>query len=431
MFDSTQHLQAFLSASSPTPHAIRGVSAALVALTALANLTSNRTAILALLRLRLSPRFKLATPSRNGFALAFFIGIFRYLQRSVSSRVKSKSDEKEPAHTRNVALPTGVVPAAAVAAAICTLWMAPSSRPAVLSLLSTNAASNLFNDFLTTHPDLSFLKPLELLVFMAGGGWIFSAGFFYPESYERSHMKQILRNVVLKQDVANELQEMYQRGLNPNPCHIRHMGLSCGQYARSDFLLRVVMMALRLYTPVHLTTWILAQRHQKVRSKPAVTQFKGFLSKLARSSAYSIGYVYLGWAMCCLLGKVGDRSLFSRKLQFFLSGAMPSLAIFAESPGRRRSIGLILVSYALVSAGNVATRKVPLLQPGVSSVRGLLEAGCVAAAVSVIIPGFLKDNHLFRRMLLGDVEARAYQEALNQSKAEPAGDEVPTAKPTN
>ncbi|KAF4140266.1 hypothetical protein GN958_ATG10533 [Phytophthora infestans] len=408
MFDSTQHLQAFLTASSPTPHAIRGVSAALVALTALTNLTSNRTAILALFRLRLSPRFKLVTPSRNSFALALFIGIFRYLQRSASARVQCESNENVPDLTRNVTMPTGVVPAGAVAAAICTLWMAPTSRPPVLSLLSTNAASQLFNDFLVKYPDLNFLKSLELLVFMTGGGWIFSAGFFYPESYERSHMTQILKSVVLKQDVAHELQELYRKCLNPNPCNIRHKGLSCGQYARSDFLLRVVIMAWRLYAPVHLTTWILSQRHAKVRSRPAVTQLKGFLKKMTRSSAYSIGYVYLGWAMCCLLGKVGDQSLTLRKLQFFLSGAIPSLAIFAESPGRRRSIGLILVSYALVSAGNVATRKIPLLQPGVSSVRGFLEAGCIATAVSVLLPGFLKDNHLIRRMLLGDVEARRF-----------------------
>ncbi|KAG2763598.1 hypothetical protein PC129_g15708 [Phytophthora cactorum] len=428
MFDSTQHLQALLSASSPTPHAIRGVSAALAALTAIANLTNNRKAILSLLRLRLSPRFELATPSRNSFALALFIGIFRYLQRSASLQIKCKLGKMVPNPTRNVALPTGVVPAAAVAAGICTLWMAPTSRPAVLSLLSTNAALTLFKDFLAKYSDLNFLKPLELLVFMAAGGWIFSAGFFNPESYERSHMKQILKSVVLKQNVAIQLQEMYRTGLlNPNPCHIRHEGLSCGQYARSDFLLRVVGTSLRLYVPVHLTTWILAQRHQKIRPKPAATQVQGFLRKLTRSSAYSIGYVYLGWTLCCLLGKLGDRSLFSRKLQFFLSGAIPSLAIFAESPGRRRSIGLILISYALVSAGNVATRKVLLLQPGVSSVRGLLEAGCVAAAVSVILPGLLEDNHLIRRMLLGDVEARAFQDVLKQAKADSACDTKPVA----
>ncbi|KAG3188842.1 hypothetical protein PC128_g12034 [Phytophthora cactorum] len=361
MFDSTQHLQALLSASSPTPHAIRGVSAALAALTAIANLTNNRKAILSLLRLRLSPRFELATPSRNSFALALFIGIFRYLQRSASLQIKCKLGKMVPNPTRNVALPTGVVPAAAVAAGICTLWMAPTSRPAVLSLLSTNAALTLFKDFLAKYPDLNFLKPLELLVFMAAGGWIFSAGFFYPESYERSHMKQILKSVVLKQNVAIQLQEIALDNVDLGPAS--------------------------------------SKNPPETSSDPS--------TRISEEAD----------ALVCILNW----------LQFFLSGAIPSLAIFAESPGRRRSIGLILISYALVSAGNVATRKVLLLQPGVSSVRGLLEAGCVAAAVSVILPGLLEDNHLIRRMLLGDVEARAFQDVLKQAKADSACDTKPVA----
>ncbi|EEY68729.1 uncharacterized protein PITG_19104 [Phytophthora infestans T30-4] len=213
--------------------------------------------------------------------------------------------------------------------------MAPTSRPPVLSLLSTNAASQLFNDFLVKYPDLNFLKSLELLVFMTGGGWIFSAGFFYPESYERSHMTQILKSVVLKQDVAHELQELYRKCLNPNPCNIRHKGLSCGQYARSDFLLRVVIMAWRLYAPVHLTTWILSQRHAKVRLRPAVTQLKGFLKKMTRSSAFSIG------------------------------------------------------------AGNVATRKIPLLQPGVSSI-----------AVSIILMYAVQPTELELKPLKSTVKAK-------------------------
>ncbi|POM57572.1 Hypothetical protein PHPALM_37894, partial [Phytophthora palmivora] len=297
MFDSAQLVEAFRSANSPIPHAIRGISATLVALTALANVTGNRTAILALLRLRHSPNLTFATPSRTGFAIA----------RSASIRAKRELDNKIEAASeppRDGLLPIGVVPAAAVASVMGTLWMAPESRPAVLSLLSTNAASKLFNDFLAKYPDFCFLQPLELLVFMSAGGWIFSSGFFYPESYEHSHMKQILKSVVLKQHVANELQEKYRQGLNPNPCHIRHAGLSCGEFARSDFFLRVVKTSLRLYAPVHLTTWILAQRYSKVRSKSAITQLKGFAIKLTRSSSYSIGYVYLGWMLCCLLGKI-------------------------------------------------------------------------------------------------------------------------------
>ncbi|KAG7385891.1 hypothetical protein PHYPSEUDO_000953 [Phytophthora pseudosyringae] len=426
MFDASQQLRAVLTASSPAPHAIRGVSAALAALTALANLTRNRAAVLALLRLRLWPHVKLAPPSRNGLALAVFIGVFRYLQRSASIRAKRKPESTVKAC--DALVPSGVVPAAAVAAATSTLCMAPESRPAVLSLLSTTAASKLFTGFVAEHPDLRFLQWLELLAFMAADGWIFASGFFYPESYERSHMKQILKCIVMKESASKKLQEAYRQGLNPSPCHTRHEGLSCGQHACGDFLLRVATTSFLMYALVHLTSWVLAQRSRKVRSKPVVAQLKSLAGRLTRSCAYGTGYVYLGWSLCCLLGKLGDRSHSYRKLQLFLSGAIPSLAIFAESPGRRRSIGIILTSYALVSAGNVATRKVPLLQPGGSSVRGFLEAGCVAAAVSAIVSGFLQDNHLLRRMLLGDVEARAFQDALKQTMLNSSCDESTTTE---
>lgn len=62
------------SATSPKVHAFRGISAALVALTALANLTGNRQAFLALLRRGDLSRLKLASPSRNGLAFVVFIG---------------------------------------------------------------------------------------------------------------------------------------------------------------------------------------------------------------------------------------------------------------------------------------------------------------------------------------------------------------------
>ncbi|KAE9024934.1 hypothetical protein PF011_g3273 [Phytophthora fragariae] len=408
MLASSQYLRALLSAPSPAPHAVRGFSVALAVSIAIANVTGNRKALLALLQRGDPSNLRIETPSRTGLALAVFIGIFRYCQRSTSVQAKSQGGDQNKAATKfpDASLPSGIVQASALAAALSTLCIAPENRPALVSLLSTNAASKLFHDFMTKNPDLAFLKPLELLVFMAAGGWIFSSGFFYPESYERSHMKTILKSVVLKQHVASELQEKYRQGLNPHPCHFRHKGLSCAQFARSDFLLRVVATSLRLYVPVHLTTWLLAQRHRHVRSKPASVQLKNFATKLMRSSAYAIGYVYLGWVLCCLLGKLGDRSQPLRKFQFFLSGAIPSLAILAESPGRRRSIGLILTSYALVSAGSVATRTFQFQRPDATYVRGLLESGCVAAAVSVVVSSTLKSSYVFRRVLLGDMEAR-------------------------
>lgn len=52
------------------------------------------------------------------------VGIFRYLQRSALIRVKNEPDSKVP---ESPLLPTGVVPAAAMASAISTLCMAPES----------------------------------------------------------------------------------------------------------------------------------------------------------------------------------------------------------------------------------------------------------------------------------------------------------------
>ncbi|KAL4099955.1 hypothetical protein PRIC1_007752 [Phytophthora ramorum] len=255
---------------------------------------------------------------------------------------------------------------------------------------------------MATHPHLRVLQPLELLAFMAAVGWIYYSGFFHPESYQRSHMRLILKYVLLTQDMASGLQDQYRIGRNANPCAMRHTGLSCGQFARSDFLQRVTREAFRLYLPVHLSAWLFAQRHAKVRAKPVAARVGRFGAKLLRSTAYFTTFVYAGW--------------------FFLGGALPSLAIFIESPSRRQPIGLILTSYALVSMGNVAFRRIAWLQPGASPARGLLEAACVAAAVAATISGSLESNHLARRVLLGDVEARALQDELRRRKEAEAAD---------
>ncbi|RLN59239.1 hypothetical protein BBJ29_003736 [Phytophthora kernoviae] len=331
---------------------------------------------------------KLVKPSRNIAALALFIGVFRYLQRAVSLRTKQRQiGDVDKGKTPPI---PGVVMASAVASGLGTLCLAPKIRPALVSLLSTNAASQIFREFMAKNPDLHVLKPIELLVFMTAVGWIYYSGFFHPESYQRSHMRLILKYVLLTQPMASELQDKYRVGLNPNPCSIRHKGFSCAQFARSDFLQRVANAAFRLYLPVHLSAWLAAQRHAKVRSKSMATRFRRLATKLARSTTYFTAFVYLGWTLSCNMGKLGDRSLAYRKLQFFLGGALPSLAIFIESPLRRRPVGLILTSYVLVSMGNVAFRGIPWLQPGASPVRSFLEAGCVAAAVASTISSSLE-----------------------------------------
>ncbi|KAF4319563.1 hypothetical protein G195_007151 [Phytophthora kernoviae 00238/432] len=362
---------------------------------------------------------KLVKPSRNIAALALFIGVFRYLQRAVSLRTKQRQIG-DVAKGKTPPIP-GVVMASAVASGLGTFCLAPKIRPALVSLLSTNAASQIFREFMAKNPDLHVLKPIELLVFMTAVGWIYYSGFFHPESYQRSHMRLILKYVLLTQPMASELQDKYRVGLNPNPCSIRHKGFSCAQFARSDFLQRVANAAFRLYLPVHLSAWLVAQRHAKVRSKSMATRFRRLATKLARSTTYFTAFVYLGWTLSCNMGKLGDRSLAYRKLQFFLGGALPSLAIFIESPSRRRPVGLILTSYVLVSMGNVAFRGIPWLQPGASPVRSFLEAGCVAAAVASTISSSLESNHVVRRILLGDVEARALQLEIRRRKEAETG----------
>ncbi|KAL4155316.1 hypothetical protein PRNP1_007426 [Phytophthora ramorum] len=375
---------------------------------------ANRKALLQLLQLRPSP-LTLAKPSRNAAAFALFIGIFRYLQRHTSTRVKLQAKPKTE-------LVPGAILASAIASGLGTACLAPRTRPALVSLLATNAASEKLRELMATHPHLRVLQPLELLAFMGAVGWIYYSGFFHPESYQRSHMRLILKYVLLTQDMASGLQDQYRIGRNANPCAMRHTGLSCGQFARSDFLQRVTREAFRLYLPVHLSAWLFAQRHAKVRAKPVAARVGRFGAKLLRSTAYFTTFVYAGWVLSCHMGGVGDKSLSHRKLQFFLGGALPSLAIFIESPSRRQPIGLILTSYALVSMGNVAFRRVAWLQPGASPARGLLEAACVAAAVAATISGSLESNHLARRVLLGDVEARALQDELRRRKEAEAAD---------
>ncbi|KAF4044210.1 hypothetical protein GN244_ATG03490 [Phytophthora infestans] len=394
---------------SPVHHAARGASAALITATVLDNMVSNRKALVTLLRRQTLTQLTLVKPSRNAAAFAIFIGVFRYLQRSASNNVSTDSINTTP-RVR------GAVLASAVASGLGTACLSPKARPALLSLLSTHAASQLVRNLIEKRPELSILKPLELLAFMTAVGWIYFSGFFHPESYQRSHMRLILKYVLLTQSMASELQDQYKLGLNPNPCSTRHKGLTCDQFARSDFLLRVTSEAFRLYFPVHFSTWLFAQRHAKVRSSPMSTRLRRFVAKLLRSTAYFTTFVYVGWILSCHMGKFGDRSITHRKLQFFLGGALPSLAIFIESPSRRRPIGLILTSYVLVSMGNVAFRRISWLQPGASPVRGVLEAGCVAAAVAATISASLESNHFIRRILLGEIEARSLQHQLREAE---------------
>ncbi|KAF1782678.1 Transmembrane protein [Phytophthora cactorum] len=341
-----------------------------------------------------------------------------HFHRFRSTTVRANTANTDTSTVESPRVP-GAVLASAVASGLGTACLSPNARPALISFLSTHAASQLVRDLMEKHPELHVLKPLELLAFMTAVGWIYySAVAHAPHSQVRAV------------DAVHGLRAagQYRLGLNPNPCVMRHKGMTCNQFARSDFLSRVTSEAFRLYFPVHFSAWLLAQRHAKVRARPVSTRLRRFAAKLLRSTAYFTTFVYVGWVLSCHMGKFGDRSLTHRKLQFFLGGALPSLAIFIESPSRRRPIGLILTSYVLVSMGNVAFRRIPWLQPGASPVRGVLEAGCAAAAVAATISASLESNHLIRRILLGDIEARALQHQLKEAepKAELAENEEPS-----
>ncbi|RLN38351.1 hypothetical protein BBJ28_00012280, partial [Nothophytophthora sp. Chile5] len=162
------------STPSPTRHAARGASATLATLLALANLMGNRRALLAVLRRGDFSGLKFTKPSRNIAALAVFIGasralmrrVFRYLQRSGSIRAERRSvstsdkDDTLSAESKQEPVVHSAVPASVVASVLGTLCLAPKNRPAVVSLLSTNAASQLIRDFIAKNPDLTYLQPL-------------------------------------------------------------------------------------------------------------------------------------------------------------------------------------------------------------------------------------------------------------------------------
>lgn len=54
----------------------------------------------------------------------------------------------------------GAIPASVVASVLATLCMPPKNRPAIVSLLSTNALSLLFRDVIARNPQLAALAPL-------------------------------------------------------------------------------------------------------------------------------------------------------------------------------------------------------------------------------------------------------------------------------
>lgn len=257
---------------------------------------------------------------------------------------------------------------------------------------------------------------------MSSGGWIMYSAFFHPYSYEPSHMKLIMKYTLVSPEGATRMQDQYRDGLNPSTCELRHPGLECTEYLFPGFFKRVVALGYRVYFPVHLTSWLLSLRYPKVRATPLPEMLVKFLTKLTRSAMYMIGFIGVGWTFSCYSTPIGDRSLAWRKLQFALCGTLPALSILFEAPARRRPIGVILVSYALVSLGTVVTRKLKLrwLEQGSGPIRTLLDVALFTGTVTYTLPAMLEGNAILRRMLLGGGERFAAGSAKAKHSEEKA-----------
>ncbi|KAF1330837.1 hypothetical protein FI667_g4698, partial [Globisporangium splendens] len=331
------------------------------------------------------------------------VGVYRFVHRLGLRMQKRERREVSSTLEENCSrmLVLSERTASITASILGVLCIDPSSRSAVISLLSTNTASLMFRECVSTHPELACLKPL---VFMLSGGWIMYSGFFHPESYETSHLNLIMKYTLVSPQAAHQLQEQYRQGLNPSACTIRHPGVSCNEYLFPGFMKRVVKLGYRVYFPVHFTAWLISLRHAKARATPPLEMATKFFTKLTRSAMYFISFVAVGWTLSCHSSPLGDRSLAWRKFQFILCGSLPAVSLLWESPARRRPIGVILVSYVLVSVGAVLTRRLWWLKQGSGPVRTAIDVALFTTTVVYTLPTMLQSNRILQRLLLGASE---------------------------
>jgi hypothetical protein len=238
---------------------------------------------------------------------------------------------------------------------------------------------------------------------MASCGWIFVSGFFHPESYVPSHLKLIVKYSLTPQHVATTLQAQFKQGLNPTACDVRHAGRTCGEFALRTLLPQAVKMALRIYAPVHVMTWLVALRHKRVRKKPLKKHLLLLAKRIVQSALYYVGFVFVGWTMSCYTDALGAKSLAWRKLQYWICGALPSCSIMCEGASRRRPIAVILSSYSFLNMGAVLSKQngFQWLQHGRGPARSLLQLVVVAIAVASTFGDLLDGSPVAQRMLLG------------------------------
>ncbi|GLD94044.1 hypothetical protein PINS_up002655 [Pythium insidiosum] len=368
----------------PWRHAVRGMTAALGVVTLASNVMGNRAALLSL-----SSKLELRAPTRNAAAIALFVGVFRFVERLQSLRRLDHHSAIEHATLL-----------ASIAAVLC---MDPQSRTPIVALLSTNAASLWFREFASRHPEIGALSAADLVAFLSASGWIMYSALMAPESYVPSHLRLITKYALCPRRAATIMQDGYRRGINVNPCAARHPGRSCTEFTLRIMLWKAIAMGLRIYAPVHVTTWLFSLRRASVRSKPAHELLRKLVEKMVRSLLYYLGFVVVGWHLSCVSQGIGARSLTWRKLQFLLCGSLPSLSLLFETPSRRRPIGVILSSYSFVSMGTVLSRQRGFgwLRQGSGPLRTLVDVVAFAVAVTYTFESVVDTNAILRRGLLG------------------------------
>ncbi|DAZ96867.1 TPA: hypothetical protein N0F65_008828 [Lagenidium giganteum] len=370
----------------PLVHAVRGSTASVAVLAVLTNLMSNRTALLS----RQLHRLKVG-------------GVFRFMHRLAwrldTPLLKSSSG------------------ASVLASALGILCVRPHSRNAIVSLLSTNAASLFFLDVVAKHPQLAPIRHLDFAVFLALSGWLMMASLFHPESYESNHLALITKYSRIRPTAAKFLQDAYRNGQNPNSCQARHPGVTCTDYMRTRFALHVVSMGLKLYVPVHFMSWLLAFRHRSVRQKPPHELLRNLVVKTVRSAMYYCGYILIGWSIPCYTQWFGDINQATRRIQYLIGGSLPAASVLFESPSRRRVICVILCSYSFISVGGVLSDRFRWLKSGSGPIRTILDVLAVTVAVHYTISDLVGGSRLLQRLLYGQEGWNAHEKERRRRRA--------------
>lgn len=230
------------------------------------------------------------------------------------------------------------------------------------------------------------------------------SALFEPDSYEPSHMRLVMKLSLTPIAAATPMQQGYRLGVNVTPCNARHSGRTCFDYMWRSFFLDVLKMGLQVYVPVHLTAHLLQLRRRSIRQMAISTHLRSVFTRLLRSLLYYVIYIYLGWSSTCITNSIGNRSLAWRKWQYLICGSLPSLSILFESPGRRRSIGVLICTYSMVSMGTVLSRNryFKWLQQGSGPIRSVIDVTAFALAVTYTIRPILHNNNILKRLLTGN-----------------------------